>query len=139
MKQQVLSKWMKWLGTVAALLLLGACFLPWVHIASVNLTITGINTRGTNFGSPAYLHFVLLPFFLLFSWVPRIWAKRANLLLAAINLAWAVRNYFMYTTCRGGECPEKQWALYIVLLAAIIMMLSALLPDMKPVKNEPSA
>jgi hypothetical protein len=138
MKKLPLAKWMKWLGTLAGLGLIVAGFQPWVHVVSRDLWLSGVDTTGASFGRPAYFQFVLLPFFLLFTWVPRIWAKRANLMLCAINLAWAVRNYFMYSTCRAGECPEKQWALYAMLLLSVIMMLSALMPDMKPVENDNS-
>ena len=99
---------MKWAGLTAGALLLLACFSPWVYIESRQWLITGVDTAGTNFGKPAFLHFVLLPAFVLFTIIPRIWAKRWNLLIGAVNLAWAVRNYLETTGCSGGECPEKK-------------------------------
>ncbi len=122
---------LKFLGIAAALTLLIAGFLPWIHIVSKDLTITGVNTDGTNYGKPAYLHFVFLAFFLVFALTPRLWAKRANLLVILFNLAWAFRNFLIIGYCEGGDCPEKKAGLFLVLICSIIMTVSALFPDMK--------
>jgi hypothetical protein len=122
---------MKWVGLVAAVVLIVACCSVWVTIPSRNITISGINTEGTNFGKPGYFHFLAISFFLLFTFIPRIWAKRANLAVTALNMAWAIRNYFIITVCRGGDCPEKKFAIYLVLISSTLMLVSALLPDMK--------
>ena len=122
---------MKWIGLLGVILLIVSCFLPWVIITSQNITVTGVESTGTNFGKPGYTHFVLGFFFIIFHFIPRLWAKRVNLLIVALNIAWAVRNYFIITMCREGECPEKQIGLYLVLLSSLLLLLSALFPDMK--------
>jgi len=122
---------MKWIGLLATLALIIACFSPWVFIESKNITISGIEATGTTFGKPGYFHFLMAAFYLIFHFTPRIWAKRSNLLVAALNTAWAVRNYFIISACAGGECPEKKAALYIVLASSILMLVAALFPDMK--------
>lgn len=118
------------MGIISALALLGAGFLPWIYIASKELTITGVHSDGTNFGKPAYFHFVFLFFFLVFSLLPKLWAKRANLLVIVFNQAWAIRNFLIIGSCEAGECPEKQLGLYLVLICSLIMTISALFPDM---------
>jgi hypothetical protein len=127
---------MKWVGIASALILIVACFMPWVIIPSKNITVSGVSTDGTSFGKPAYLHFILTFFFLLLSFIQRIWAKRVNLILVALNLAWAIRNYFMVSTCRGGECPEKQMAVFLLAAASVIMLIAALFPDIKLAAQE---
>jgi hypothetical protein len=74
---------------------------------------------------------VALFFFLLFTFVQKIWAKRSNLIVGALNIAWALRNYFLITMCRAGECPEKKIAIYLVVAASLLMLVSALFPDLK--------
>jgi hypothetical protein len=120
---------MKWTGIAAAVLLIIACCSTWVIIPSKNIIISGIDAKGTNFGKPGYFHFITVFFFLLFTLIPRVWAKRSNLLVTALNLAWALRNYFVITMCRGGDCPEKQAAIYLVVIASVLMLVSALVPD----------
>jgi hypothetical protein len=128
-------RWMKWTGIAAAVLLIVACCMTWVTIPSKNITVTGIDAAGTNFGKPAYFHFFTIFLFLFFTLTPRVWAKRTNLLVAAVNMAWAVRNYFMISLCRGGECPEKHVAIYAILFLSLVMLVSSLLPDMKTGKT----
>ena len=122
---------MKWVGLFAVILLIVSCFLPWVIIPSKSIIVSGVGSTGTNFGKPGYTHFVLSFFFIVFHFVPRLWAKRCNLLVVALNIAWAIRNFFIITMCREGECPEKQIGLWLVLLASALVLIAALFPDIK--------
>jgi hypothetical protein len=122
---------MKWIGLLGTLALVIACFFPWVFIESKNITVSGVESTGTSFGKPGYFHFILAAIYILFTLTPRIWAKRMNLLVSALNIGWTVRNYLLISACAGGECPEKKTALYIILIASIIMLMSALTPKMK--------
>lgn len=122
---------MKWIDLVAVILLVVSCFMPWVIISSNNIVVSGIDSTGTNFGKPGYTHFVLSFFFIIFHFIPKLWAKRVNLLIVALNIAWAIRNYFIISMCRQGECPEKQIGLWLVMLASVLMLVAALFPDVK--------
>ena len=124
-------RYMKWVGLVAVILLVVSCFLPWVIIPSKNIIVSGVDSTGTNFGKPGYTHFVLSFFFVIFHIVPKLWAKRVNLLIVALNIAWAIRNYFIITMCREGECPQKQIGLWLAMLASVLMLIAALFPDIK--------
>ena len=124
-------RWMKWIGIAAAVLLIISCFAPWVIIESKNITVSGIDATGTTFGKPGYFHFIMVFFFLLFSYLSKLWAKRANLIIGALNVAWAIRNYFLISACRGGDCPEKKIGLLMIMLASVVMLIAALFPDMK--------
>lgn len=124
-------RYMKWIGLAAAALLILSCFTPWVFIESRNITVSGMESTGTNFGKPGYVHFVLTAFFLFCSFVPRVWAKRLNLMVTALNLGWAIRNFFLISACMGGECPVRKTGLYGVMLASLILLIAALFPDIK--------
>ncbi len=124
-------RWMKWTGIASAVLLIISCFFTWVVIVSKNITVTGMDAGGTNFGKPGYFNLLMTSFFLAFSLIPKIWAKRINLFVTAINLAWAVRNYLIITACSAGECPEKHAGIFLMLLASVLMLLSSLFPDLK--------
>ena len=128
-------KYMKWIGLAAAVLLIVSCFMPWIIIESRNITVSGVDATGTNYGKPGYIHFVLLAFFVVFTLVPRLWAKRMNLLVVAFNAAWMLRNFLVIGTCKAGECPERETGFYLMIIASLIMLLSALFPDIK-MKND---
>lgn len=121
----------KWIGFAAAVVLLVACFTTWASLPARNISISGVDATGTSFGKPGFFHLILGSLFIILHFIPRIWAKRTNLVVTAINLAWAVRNYFVITTCRAGECPEKHTGIYLVMVASIILLVAALFPDMK--------
>lgn len=122
---------LKWTGLLSAVALAVAAFMPWVIIESKGLTLTGVDTTGTNYGKPAYFHFVLAVLFVFFTLVPRLWAKRANLPVVAVNIAWALRNFFILASCQAGECPVRQWGIWLSLGASVLMLMSALFPDME--------
>ena len=115
----------------AVILLIVSCFLPWVIIPSKNIVVSGVESTGTNFGKPGYNHFVLSFFFIIFHFIRRLWAKRSNLLVVALNIAWAIRNYFIISMCREGDCPEKQIGLWLVLVASVLILIAALFPDIQ--------
>jgi len=124
-------RYMKWIGVAAAILLIVSCFTPWVIIESKAITISGIDSTGTNFGKPGYFHFFLTALFLVFTLIPRLWAKRTNLFVAALNIGWAIRNFLIIAACSGGDCPEKQTGIYLMLGASIVMLISSFFPDME--------
>lgn len=130
-------RYLKWMGLAAAILLIVSCFTPWVIIESKNITVSGVESAGTNFGKPGYINLIMAALFIPLTLIPRVWAKRLNLAVVALNLAWTVRNYFVLGTCSGGECPDRQTGLYLLVLAAILMLLAALFPDMQ-LKETPS-
>ena len=124
-------RWMKWTGIAAAGLLVISCFLTWVVIVSRNIVVTGVNAGGTNYGKPGYFNLLMTLFFLVFTLTPKIWAKRINLLVTAMNLAWGVRNYFIISACSAGDCPEKHTGIFLLLLASVLMLVSSMFPDLK--------
>ncbi|HSU29162.1 MAG TPA: hypothetical protein VLJ68_12330 [Chitinophagaceae bacterium] len=126
-----MSRYMKWIGVAAVAVMVFACFIPWLQIPSRQIEISGFHSAGTNYGKPGVFHLFMSFFFLVFSLTPRIWAKRANLGIVAINFAWAVRNYFALSACEAGECPEKKAGLYLMMIASLLMLVAALFPDMK--------
>ncbi len=118
-------------GIVAALLLVVICFLPWSYIVSRQLTITGLSAVGTNFGRPGLFNIVMAVIAIVLFTIPRIWAKRTNVFIGAIGLAWSIRNYIILSTCMLGECPEKKPALYALVILAATVQLMTLFPKIE--------
>ncbi|MBC8035132.1 MAG: hypothetical protein H7Y03_13360 [Chitinophagaceae bacterium] len=129
-------KYSKWIGIAGSVLLIIACMLPWVTIESRNIVATGLRTDGTSFGKPGLMNLILAIFATLFFLLPKIWAKRTNLFVCGFNLAWAVRNYIIVSGCFAGECPDKETGLYLLILSAVIMVTSAVFPDLELKKED---
>ena len=126
------------IGNIAAVSILCICFFPWSYIPSAQVTVSGFHAEGTSFGKPGVLNCLLcLVAIVLFS-IPAIWAKRTNVFIAALNLAWAFRNYLLLSFCMMGECPEKKIALYGLMGISIVMLVMTFLPKIDIKKTDPT-
>ena len=63
--------------------------------------------------------------------VPRIWAKRFNILFTVLAFSFSVKTYMLFTACYKGICPEKKAGIFLILVATVIMVVAAVLPDLK--------
>jgi len=124
-------KYSQRIGIVAAIALMAICFFPWSYIASKQITVSGFSAIGTNFGKPGLINFALCVVMLVMFVVPTIWAKRTNVFIAALNLAWSFRNYLLLSSCMMGECPGKKWGLYVLVFLAFVIQIMALLPKLE--------
>ena len=115
-------------GIIAALAVIGICYMPWVFIAGNNILITGLDAGATNFGRPGLMNMIFSIVGIVFFAVQKIWAKRTNVFIATINFSWAIRNYILLTTCQAGECPEKRAGLYLLLITTFIILLMTFFP-----------
>lgn len=131
-------KYSQLIGIICCLCMFSLSFFPWVHIPSLNLTLDGFNgviSEKLSFGKQGIVHGFFLVFILTFFIVKKIWAKRLNIFISMLNLAWAIKNFLLFTTCRP-ECPEKQPALYLLVVFAVLIQIMALLPKLE-LKTKP--
>lgn len=125
-------RYSNYIGILAGLLMLVAATFPWIHIVSINATVTGFGSATvTKFGMPVLMNIILLVLNLVFFLIPRLWAKRINPFIASIGFAWALRNLLLLSTCRNGECPERLIWLYIYFAAALVLLIMTLVPEIK--------
>jgi len=118
------------IGVILCLTLFYFSTQPLVFIENKNLIITGWNHAFPAFGLPgkffAYIGGVSLLFFCL----PILWAKRFNVALGALLVAWSIRNFIVLSTCRP-ECPQKLWALYGCVIVSFGILIMTFLPKIK--------
>ena len=131
-----MMKYSKWIGLLAAVVIVAACYMKWIYVPSVQLEIGGMHANGKhNFGRPGLMNIIMTILAALMFVLPFIWAKRVNLFFCAFNIAWAIRNYILLSKCYSGECPVKQSGLYILLAASLVMLIMAMMPDIE-IKTE---
>jgi hypothetical protein len=121
-------RYSNYLGVIACIILIIACFFPWAYIASIQTTLTGFDTPKTSFGKPGLLHTIVASISIVLFLLPAIWAKRTNVFLGAFNLAWAIRNFILLSQCELGECPEKKMGIFVALSASIALFILTLMP-----------
>lgn len=123
-------KYSQWIGIAAALLLVAACYMPWAYFPDLGKEFTGFFSEQNRYGRPGrLLTFFSLAMMLLFL-IPKVWAKRINMVVAAITIAFAIRSYILFTACYRGICPEKRMGVFLLLLAAAIALAATLVPDL---------
>ncbi len=127
-------KYSNYIGVIVAFALVAFCFVPWVYIESINTTVTGLRAEHTNFGRPGLLHIFMAAVAVLLFIIQKVWAKRLNVFISALNLAWAMRNFLVVSGCELGECPVKKVGVYAILVFSLLMLVMSMLPkiDLKP-------
>lgn len=124
-------KFTKWIGVAAGIALIIICFIPWTYHEDVQKSFTGFFSQNNAYGKPGkfLIFFSVLSILLII--VPRIWAKRTNLFVTGIMLAYAIKTYILYTSCYNAYCPEKKAGIYLVVALSLIQFVMSLFPDMK--------
>ena len=123
------------IGIVMVIIVIATCFFPWVFIESKQIPVTGLNAAGTNFGKPGKMVIYLATLSAVLFLINKIWAKRINVFITAFCFAWTIRNYLILSACFAGECPEKKWALYVLVASSALMMLMSFLPKIRIENN----
>jgi hypothetical protein len=131
-------KYSQWIGVAAALLLIVACFLPWAYYPDLQKEFTGFFSELNRYGKPGkvFVFFCVIQIGLFL--IPKVWAKRANILLGAMTIAFGIRSFLVFTACYHGICPDKRAGIFLVLILPFIMLGAAVLPDL-PVKGDKQA
>ncbi|RXK62216.1 hypothetical protein ESA94_04180 [Lacibacter luteus] len=130
-------RYSNYIGIVAGLLMIFAATFNWIYIPSKSAYVTGFGSDVvTIFGKPVLMNIIMLVLTTAFFLIPKLWAKRANPFVGAINFAWALRNLFLLSTCRNGECPQTTAWLYIYFGASLVVLVMTVLPDMKVVEKK---
>ena len=131
------TKILHWLGLLAAVLLITACFMPWTFHADVNESFTGFYSFKNTYGKPSKFLLVVGVLGFIFVLLPKVWAKRVNLFLAALGMGYAIKTFVLFTGCYNAYCPQRLPGLYIMLISSIVLTLAAVFPNLKvAVKKE---
>lgn len=130
-------RYSNFIGIGAGLLMVIAATFSWIYIPSRAAYVTGFGSDiVTIFGKPVLMNIIMLSIAAILFLIPKLWAKRINPYIGAINFAWALRNLFLLSTCRNGECPEPTIWLYVYFVGSIIVLVMTLLPDLKVVERK---
>ena len=126
-----MPKILHWIGLSACILLTVSCFMPWAYYADINKVFTGFFSEQNSYGKPGVFLVFFAAIIFVFMLLPKIWAKRANLFLGALEVSYAFKTYVLYTTCYNAYCPEKRMGIYLMLFSTILILLAAIFPAMK--------
>ena len=132
----MVPKILHWLGLAAGIVLIFSCFMPWVYFADphiveeANRTFTGFYSYLNNYGKPGKFLVLIGIIFLTLMILPKIWAKRTNLFVCALGVGYAVKTYILFVSCYNAYCPEKRIGIFLMLVATIVMLITAAFPKL---------
>ena len=122
-------RYSQWIGVLAAVVLVVACFLPWTYHPDLNKNFTGFFSERNIYGKPGKVFVFFAAMAIIFYLIPRLWAKRWNLAICALTVAFALKSFIVFSGCYSGICPTKKAGLWLMLISAVAMMVMAVLPD----------
>jgi len=130
-------KYSQWIGILVVAVLVFSCFMPWAYYPDLQKSFTGFFSENNIYGKPGktFIFFAVLCSFCFT--VPRVWAKRLNMFICCLLVAYAVKSFILYSGCYRGICPVRQPGLWIMLACSGLVLLASLFPDNK-LKNEVS-
>ena len=118
------------LGVLLTIILISSCFFNWTWYPDLQKYFTGFFSENNLYGRPGKVFMFLGIISIILFLTPRVWAKRGNIFLCAIIVAYAVKCFILYSNCYRGICPEKQPAIWIMFISAIMALIFSLFPGL---------
>jgi hypothetical protein len=124
-------KYSNYIGIVGSLTMVISCFFPMAYYPDLDKSFTGFFSEANIYGKPGFFFIFFGAAAILLFVVPKIWAKRINLLVGALIVAFAVKTSILFMTCYRGTCPVMRGGLYLLLVSSGVVLIAAVLPDLK--------
>ncbi len=129
------------LGIIACVLAILSCFMPWITFTAQQETFTGFFVKkfpsGVYYGRPGTFITIICLVILACMFIPKLWAKRINIFVSAFFLAFVVSVYIRFTNSLFENEIERRYGLILLVISAVIIFISCLLPDMKVKEKKP--
>lgn len=129
-------KYYKIIGFAAAVLVIISCFLPWAYYSDIDKHFTGFFSYQNMYGKPAKAFIFLALVSVILISINKIWAKRTLLFVTAVNVAYLIKTYVLFTSCYSGVCPQKEYGIFLLIIGVVGLIVSALFPDTKLVEKK---
>jgi hypothetical protein len=121
----------KWVSLAAFMVLVASCFMTWTHHADIGMDFTAFFSQKNMYGKPGKFLLFMALISTICSFLSLLWLKRLALFCTAMNLAYAVKSFILFSSCYGGYCPEKRIGIWLMMLSVIFLFLAAIFPQGK--------
>ncbi|MEO6136689.1 MAG: hypothetical protein ABIP35_16160, partial [Ginsengibacter sp.] len=102
----------------------------------INKSFNGFFSEQNIYGKPGKVFIFIAVSSVILILLNKIWAKRALIFLSAINIAYFIKTYVLFTTCYATLCPQKEYGLYILMASSILLMAVTIFPNVKLVEKK---
>lgn len=124
-------RYLHWIGIAACVTLIVSCFLPWVYYADIKQTFNGFYSYDNHYGKPGIFLSLFAALILVFMLLPKVWAKRTNLFIAALTVAYGIKTFILFSSCYNNYCPQKLFSLYLMVACTVVMLVASGFPNLK--------
>jgi hypothetical protein len=112
-------------GFAACVAVIVSCFFNWTWYPDIQKYFTGFFSENNYLGKPGILLCIVYSLSGLAYLINKTWSLRVNLGLAAIGMAYGVAKFLQFTAGYDGFVPEKQPAIFVMLVAALVNLITA--------------
>ncbi|MCX8473576.1 MAG: hypothetical protein ORN85_08005 [Sediminibacterium sp.] len=97
-----------------------------MEIPDLSIQVTGFSEGNTSFGKLGILQIFVVVLAGIFYALQRNWSLRANIFTGLVSISWALRNYYLLSTCRAGICPQLTIYFYIYIICVLVLFITCL-------------
>ena len=124
-----------YLAIVATLAIIATCFIPWVHYNNIDVTFNGYNVKkfatGVYYGRAGIIITIFAAISLLFTLMQSMVAKRVNMFLCALLVAYTLRTYVIFTGSLFDGEVTKLAGIYLIVILSFVMVICSVFPYLK--------
>jgi hypothetical protein len=124
------TKFLQWIGIIAAIGLIIASFMPWTYDEGLKQTFTGFYSMQGKYGKPGKFLIGYAVIYIILCLLPKVWAKWTNIFLAGLMFAYVLTRVNLYGGCYYAYCPQKLIGLYLIIITSLIMLITAVFPNL---------
>lgn len=121
----------RYLAIFISLLLIVACFIPWISFPAGTMVFTGFKTdkfaNGVNYGQPGYFISILSIIIALLLFIPKALSLRAALFFIALLTGYGIRTYNLFTSSLFEGDVIKHTGIYLVLILPALLLVFTIL------------
>ena len=129
------KKILHYTALLACIALVAVCFIPWIHNNVTNQTFTGFNVKrfasGTTLGRAGIPISILATLSFLLTALPYTAAKRTNMFICALLVAYSIRTYVVFTGALFEGEIVKLAGIYLVNVLSIFLVVCSVFPYLK--------
>ena len=110
----------------ASVVVIVSCFMHWTWYPDIQKYFTGFFSEQNYYGRPGLFLTGLATISILMNVLKKNWSMRTNLIISAIMLGYGITTFLRYTSAYDGFLPEKQFGIWLMLVAVILNLLMAI-------------
>ncbi len=129
------KKILHYTSIMSCIALIATCFIPWVHYNNIDVTFNGYNVKrfatGVYYGRAGIIITIFAATSCLLTLTQSVVAKRINMFLCALLVAYTLRTYVIFTGSLFDGEVTKLAGIYLIVILSLVMVICSVFPYLK--------